>query len=263
MPILMYFNFYQVGQRVASGTLSDIAAMAAKPVALFISVLLPPSLSEKKLKDLYTGMQSIGNKFSCQVAGGDIVAYPKLGLILCAVGKTEQPKLRSNAKPGDYLYVTGYCGLAETGRWVLEHKLPKKDYRQAIQKHISPIPRIYEAQKLKKNINAMIDTSDGLSTDANHLAKESGVKINIFADKIPIHKETVKLSSKPAFMLALNSGEDYELLFTSPQKNLPKSVLNTRVSQVGVVEKGRGVFLIQDQTATKLNSQGYDHFRKK
>jgi thiamine-monophosphate kinase len=263
---LDYFSLYEIGQRVVCGTLSDIAAMAAEPIAVFISALLPPQLEQKQLKDLYLGMQSITGKFSCEIAGGDIVAYPKIGLILTAIGKTQDAKLRSTAKPGDHLYITGYCGLSETGRLALKKKLSRKEYAQSIKRHTCPTPRINEAQNLKKYIDALIDTSDGLSTDAFHIAEESKVKIKIFADKIPIHRETK--SSRPSTVdrrlyLALNGGEDYELLFTSPKDKLPSNILGTKITHIGVIEKGRGLFLVKNKQEIPLEPKGYDHFRIK
>lgn len=262
---LNYFNFYQIGQRVVCATLSDIAAMTAQPLAVFVSALLPPYLEQKQLKELYSGMQSVTSNFSCEIAGGDIVAYPKLGLILTAVGKTKNAKLRSTAKVGEYLYISGYCGLSETGRLALKNNLPVKKFIQSIKRHTCPVPRINEAVKLKKSINAMIDTSDGLSTDVYHIAEESKVKIIIFAEKIPIHKETnacCLFSANRAINIALNGGEDYELLFTS-DKNLLTRNLGVKITQIGKVEKGNGVFLIKGNKEIPLLPQGYNHFTKK
>lgn len=262
---LDYFTLYEIGQRVVCGTLSDIAAMAGKPIALFVSALLPPNMKQSQLHDMYKGMQSITNKFDCEIAGGDIVAYPKLGLILTAISKSKNAKLRSSAKPGDYLYITGYCGLAETGRLALTNKLSRKEFVASIKRHSCPIPRINEAQKLKKYINALIDTSDGLSTDAFHLAEESKVKIKIFANSLPVHPETNKLILKlkqTQKNLILNGGEDYELLFTSKRKKLLSNISDKKITKIGIVEKGRGVYLIKDNTEIPLLPKGYDHFKR-
>ncbi len=261
---LDYFNLFEIGERVVCGTLSDIAAMAAKPIALFVSALLPPNLEQKNLKDLYKGMLSISNKFACEIAGGDIVAYPKLGFILTAIGKSDNAKLRSSAKPGDHLYITGYCGLSETGRLALKNKLSKREFNQSIQRHTCPEPRIKEALKLKKQINALIDTSDGLSTDTFHIAQESNKKIKILYDALPIHPETKRLALRLNISekdLILNSGEDYELLFTSKYKNLPSNISGTRITRIGTVEKGSGVILIDNNRLVNILPKGYDHFR--
>ncbi|MEO0084609.1 MAG: thiamine-phosphate kinase [candidate division WOR-3 bacterium] len=260
---LDYFTLREVGERAVCGTLSDIAAMAGIPIAIFISTLLPKTLKKTDLQELYQGMQNITNRFKCEIAGGDIVAYPKLGLILTAVGKTKHAKLRSTAKPGEYLYVSGYCGLAETGRLVLANKLSKRDFPQSIKRHHCPIPRINEALKLNKFINALIDTSDGLSTDAFHISKESKVKITIFYEKLPIHIETTKLYSyinkNTIDNVVLNGGEDYELLFTSDRPNLPLSIRGTKITQIGIIEPGQGVFIIKAGKEYPLKPAGYNH----
>jgi len=274
---LDYFSLFDIGQRVACGTLSDIGAMAGKPIALFVSALFPSNMTDTQIKELYSGMLSISNRFNCEISGGDIVAYPKLGLILTAIGKSKVPKLRSTARPGDCLYITGYCGLAETGRLVLKNKLSRNMFRESVKRHICPVPRINEALKLSKYINAMIDTSDGLSTDAFHISQESKVRIKIFAGKLPIHQETQQLINRlenrsiraqtkvcdyQTKSFAVNNGEDYELLFTSKYENLPQEILGTKVTKIGRIEKGRGIFLIQNEKEIPLLPKGYDHFHR-
>lgn len=270
---LSYMSFNEVGKRVVCATLSDIAAMAAKPIVLFISLFVPPKMKEKDLISLYQGMEQIARIFSVEIAGGDIVAGEKLGLSLTALGKTKKPILRSTAKPGDYLYVTGSLALAETGRLILNTPLLSSPHRwgrkkvggkQAIQRHIAPIPRIIEAQKIAKYATSMIDTSDGLSTDAFHLATESKVKIKIFAEALPvanITKEIVKVSNQPMPEFIYNSGEDYELLFTT-RKELPfNKLLKTPITKIGIVEKGRGVWIVKKGKKKRLLPKGYDHLR--
>lgn len=278
---LSYMSFKDVGKRVACATLSDIAAMAAKPIGLFISLFVPSEMKDKDLKGLYQGMDEICRIFSVEIAGGDTIAGKQLGLSLTAIGKIKRPVLRSTAKPGDVLYITGNMALAETGRLALTHyakRLTHKDrnlklkalsvlrgaFQPAIQRHIVPIPRIFEAQKLAKYATAMIDTSDGLSTDASHLATESKAKIKIFAQALPvasITKEIAKISNQPIPEFIYNSGEDYELLFTA-RKELPfNRIFKTPITKIGAVEKGRGVFIIKSGEEIELLSKGYDHLR--
>ncbi|MEO0072133.1 MAG: thiamine-phosphate kinase [candidate division WOR-3 bacterium] len=263
-----YFSYKDIGKRAACATLSDIAAMAGKPLALYISALLPKNYDLKSLQQLFRGIQEICKIFKTQIAGGDLVSYSKLGLILTAVGKTKHPKLRSAVQAGDYLYLTGYVGLAETGRWALKYQLPRKEFPISITRHLTPVPRIYEAWQLKNYIRGLIDTSDGLSTDAYHLATESQVKLKIFYDKLPIHPETIKLQKffgnrKKNWLnnLILNGGEDYELLFSSPNHNLPEKIRNLKLTCIGKAEKGQGVYLITDTKELPILPSGYDHFR--
>jgi thiamine-monophosphate kinase len=218
-----YLDLSAVGARAMCGTLSDIAAMCAKPIAVFVSAMIPSSARPSELRELYQGMDAVCSLFDTEIAGGDIVAAPKLGLALTALGRTSQPRLRSAARPGDYLYVTGHVALAETGRLALKHALSPTRYKHAIERHVCPLPRINEALKLARKIRGLIDTSDGLSTDAGHLAIESKVRIIIEPERLPLSPETCRLASELNLDLgqfAVSSGEDYELLFTSPDPRL-------------------------------------------
>jgi len=278
---LAYMSYTDVGKRAACATLSDIAAMAAKPIGLFISLFVPTKMKEQDLISLYRGMDEICRIFSVEVAGGDIVASEKLGLSLTALGKTKRPVLRSTARPGDFLYITGNPALAETGRLILKFGMeneesgigirsrrdflvPTSEIKKAIQRHIAPIPRILEAQKLAKYATSMIDISDGLSTDAFHLAAESKVKIKIFAKALPvakITKEIAKIYNQPMPEFIYNSGEDYELLFTT-QKELPfNRLFKTPITKIGIIEKGKGVWIVEAEKEKRLLPKGYDHLR--
>jgi thiamine-monophosphate kinase len=260
---LRYMNFFDIGTRTACATLSDIAAIAAEPKLLLVSLFLCSDLKVDEITQLYRGMETIAKMFSVEIAGGDVVSSKTFSLTLTALGKTKKPILRSTARPGDFLYATGYLGLAEAGRLALKNRLSKKEFKTAIDRHLAPIPRIREALKLKKSISALIDTSDGLSTDASHLATESKVRIEIYKSALPIHpavKEISRHLSVPLDKLLLHSGEDFELLFTSPQK-IPPKILNVKVTKIGFVKKGSGVYLIDEKRQSRLRPGGYEHLR--
>jgi thiamine-monophosphate kinase len=271
---LSYMSIADVGKRAVCATLSDIAAMAAKPICLFIALFVPPPMKEKELKSLYQGMDEICRLFSVEIAGGDIVAAEKLGLSLTALGKTKKAILRSTARPGDYLYITGNIALAETGRMILNTPLLSSPHRwgrkkvggkQAIQRHIEPIPRIFEAQKISRYATSMIDTSDGLSTDAFHLATESKIKIKIFAEALPvapITKEIAKITKQSLQEFVYNSGEDYELLFTTKNELPLKKLFKTPITKIGMVEQGRGVWIVEKGKERRLLPKGYDHLKR-
>jgi len=251
-----------VGARAVCGTLSDIAAMCARPAGVFVSLMMPPGMKPAELRELYQGMDAACSLYDTEVAGGDIVAAPKLGLALTALGRTRTPSLRSDARPGDYLFVTGDLALAETGRLALKYGLDARRYRRAIERHVLPLPRIKESLKLARDIHALIDTSDGLSTDAGHLATESRVRIVIDYSALPIADETRRLIQELRLSLeqfVLSSGEDYELLFTSSSPDLPKRILGTRLTRIGRVENGRGVYLRREGRSRRLKPTGYDH----
>ncbi len=260
---LSYLSFFELGTRIACATLSDIAAMAAEPKLLLISLFLRPDIRVNEITQFYRGVESIAKMFSVEIGGGDVVSSPTFALTLTALGKTKKPTLRSAARPGDFLYITGYLGLAEAGRLALKNRLSKKEFKTAIDRHLCPIPRIREARKLKNSLSAMIDTSDGLSTDANHLSVESKVRIEIFKPALPVHPAVKEISSRlsiPLDKLLLHSGEDFELLFTS-RKKIPPKILNTKISKIGIIKKESGVYLIDETRRSRLGSGGYQHLQ--
>jgi thiamine-monophosphate kinase len=259
-----YLELSAVGARAVCGTLSDIAAMCARPIGVFVSLMIPPAFARRDLRELYQGMDAICSLFGTEIAGGDIIASPLLGLALTALGRTRTPRLRSAARPGDFVYLSGNLALAETGRLALKHGLGLRKYRRAIERHVCPIPRIKEALKLATRIHGLIDTSDGLSTDAGHLATESGVRIVIDRAALPVASETIALCRELRLNLdhfLVSSGEDYELLFTSAQSSFVNR--HSSLSLIGRVERGSGVYLLDKGRLRRLRPTGYDHLSPK
>jgi len=258
---LKYFNFYQLGFRTMAGSVSDLAAMAAEPVCVLVSLYLPKSVRKKDIRELYRGFKSLAGRYRFDISGGDIVESPFWGVTLTVIGYTRKPLLRSTARPGDYLYVTNHLGLAETGRMVLQNKYPRRRFKNAVRRHIFPEPRINEARVLKKYASAGIDTSDGLSTDAGHLAEESRVKIVINALSLPVHYELLRLAEYRKIdpvRFILSAGEDFEILFTG--RRLP-DLKTLKVFKIGRVLKGKGVWLERDGEITPLKPTGFEHLR--
>jgi thiamine-monophosphate kinase len=256
-----YFDYKTLGERITCATLSDIAAMAGKPILILVSLYLPKETKKEELIALYQGIEKISERFNCEVAGGDIVAAKKLGITLTALGKSEKPIRRNSAQVGDKVFLTGYLGLAETGRIALLNSFPRNQFPKAISRHLRPLPRIFEALKLRKRMNSLIDTSDGLSTDLSHIAKESRVRIKIFWERLPVSEETRRLCREKKIDLAnflFSAGEDFELLFTA-QGKIPKKVMGLKITEIGICEKGEGVFWEREGKEYPLLPTGYDH----
>lgn len=254
-----YFSKFDIGYRTMSASLSDLAAMAARPVCALIALYLPRTIKDSEIRELYRGFSMVCNKFQCDISGGDIIESPFWGITITVIGKTRKPLLRSTAMPGDYLYLTGYPGLSETGRIVLSEGYKKNLFPQSIKRHLYPEPRIYEALKLRKKISAGIDMSDGLSTDAFHLAEESGVKIIV--EKIPIHPEVellCKLKKKSPVKFILSAGEDFELLITGKEIKIPA----VKLFRIGRITRGKGLFILSDKRLKKLSPSGYEHLKQ-
>ncbi len=258
---LKYFSFSQIAKKTFYATISDIYAMGGKPKELFIAFLYPSYLKERDFKEIYYTYKKLAKKYLMAIAGGDIIKSEKLGMVLTCLGKSKRIIKRSTAEISDKVYVTGYLGLSETGRLALVNRLDKKKFKWAIKRHLEPEPRVNVIAKIKNKINALIDTSDGLSTDTNHLAYESKVKIILFFEKLPIADETYLLCEKLNLELEdfiLKSGEDFELLFTS-DKTIPKEINKIKISEIGEVKKGKGVYLLKEKKIKKILPIGYQH----
>lgn len=256
-----YFSMRAIGHHTMAATLSDLAAMGARPLCALISLYLTEQMSLKDIRGLYDGFIGLSKKYAFDISGGDVVQGPGFGLSITAIGKARRVIKRSGAQPGHGLYVTNFLGLAEVGRHVLQDKLPEKDFHDAIKQHLYPEPRIKEAALIKQYVSACIDTSDGLSTDALHLAQESGVSIVIEAQHVPVHSEVGEycaIKSIDPLDHILASGEDFELLFTS--RHIPR-ITKVQIFKIGHVEKGTGLYLVKKGKKTALAATGYEHLK--
>jgi thiamine-monophosphate kinase len=278
-------NWHQpeaVGHRTLARGLSDLAAMGARPVAAFLSLGLPRSLtgpaagqgragSRTWVQRFFDGFLALAEAHNTPLAGGDLAESPVAVADIVLVGTVPRARalLRSGAKPGDLLYVTGALGGAAAGLACLaELALPTRPNPPRIPKklatrlapHLYPQPRIAQGLWLQCRgvASAALDLSDGLSTDLAHLCEESGVAVEVDAAALPIH---------PAATLeqALHGGEDYELLFTAPPAaRLPRAIAGVPVTRIGRILKARAgwstITLISPQGALPLNPRGWEHF---
>ncbi|MBE3097151.1 MAG: thiamine-monophosphate kinase [Planctomycetes bacterium] len=248
----------QVGYKAMAVSLSDAAAMAAKPVCALAWAGLPESRGMAFAKDLSAGMAEAAEKFACPIVGGDITSWNQplvtVGTALVARPAGIIPIRRSGAKAGDLLFVTGELGGSVLGR------------------HLAFTPRVTEARQLAAlvTIHAMIDLSDGLSTDLGHIARESGVAAEIMADAIPISDDAKRLAKEDGrapLGHALNDGEDFELLLAvepvDAQDLLKQNPLTSvRLTHIGRVVEGGGVSLVApDGSRAALEPGGYEHFK--
>ena len=255
-----------VGHRCLARGLSDIAAMGGEPVAGFLSLALPRNLPLAWVQRFMKGLLALAGQFKVTLAGGDTAESPS-GILadIVVVGSVPVGKalLRSGARPGDRIYTTGELGgssaaLAEllAGRTVRPGDFPR---------HFQPIPRVAVGRALRQKglASALIDLSDGLSTDIAHLCEESGIGAEILAPAIPrarVGKRRILVDLPHA----LHGGEDYELLFTTPpNKRVPNRIAGVAVTLIGHMTRNKQVVLIgKDGRRQKLKPQGWEHFRK-
>ena len=257
-----------VGHRCLTRGLSDIAAMGGEPIAAFVSLALPHDLPQSWVNGFTKGLLKLADKFGVSLAGGDTAQSP--GGILADVvvlGSVPRGKavLRSGARPGDQVYVSGELGGSAAALGRLRSKRDHKLNPRYFPGHFFPEPRLTLARVLRDRglASAMIDISDGLSTDLSHICEESGVGAELLAEAIPRatigrHSHEVDLQS------ALHGGEDYELLFTVPHgKAIPSRLAGVAVTHIGRITRDKKIWLANSSSArSKLKPQGWEHFKQ-
>lgn len=255
-----------IGHRCVTRGLSDIAAMGGEPVAAFLSLALPKDVSQGWVQDFVSGLAKLAGKFGVVLAGGDTAESPG-GILADIIVVGSAPKgtavLRSGAKPGDGIYVSGTLGgsAAAVDRMIEQPK--RRLNPHTYHGHFRPQPRIKLGGVLRKKslASAMIDISDGLSTDLAHLCEESGVSAQIEEELIPRAK-TGRPPETVALKFALHGGEDYELLFTAPGNvRLPAKIAGVPITRIGRVMRGRKMILASRQGSEELKPRGWEHFR--
>jgi thiamine-monophosphate kinase len=255
-----------VGHRCLTRGLSDIAAMAGKPVAAFLSLALPRRIPEEWPRRFTKGLLALATQFDVTLAGGDTAESPG-GILADIVVVGAVPKatavLRSGARSGDRIYVTGALGGSSAA--LAELRAGRKVSPAQYPHHFRPVPRIAVGIFLREKglASAMIDVSDGLSTDLAHICEESKVGAEIPAAAIP----RARVGKKRAFVNlqhALHGGEDYELLFTVPlNERVPNRIAGVDVTLIGRITRKEGLILVTEHGERhELEPQGWEHFRE-
>jgi thiamine-monophosphate kinase len=246
-----------VGHRCLTRGLSDIAAMGGEPRTAFLSLALPANLPQRWVDEFVRGLLALARKYGVTLAGGDTAQSPAGVLAdIVVVGSVPKGKAitRAGARAGDVLFVTGELGgsaaaLAELYRG---RKISRKNFAR----HFYPEPRVAVGRFLRQRglATAMIDLSDGLSTDLHHICDESGDGAEVLAETIPCH-------CAASLEQALHGGEDYELLFTTrPGRKVPEKIAGVPVTRIGVITR-KGVFLTRGGARKNLAPGGWEHLR--
>lgn len=276
-----------IGHKALAVSLSDIAAMGAKPAWAMLSIGIPEKVWKTDfVEEFYKGWFDLAEKYDVELIGGDVSKTPDLIVIdSIAAGETAKGKaiLRSGATPKDLIYVTGSLGGAAFGLELLEsgEKHENLQFQNLLLRQLAPNPQTEIGRIIgEKNLaTAMIDLSDGLSSDLAHLCRASGVGAKIYSEKIPIDENIKQFSVqkqknvKPDNLenefsdelhLALNGGEDFELLFTvNPKKNfeLENELKNHNFSRIGEITANEEIIeLTIDKKSQILHPKGFRHF---
>jgi thiamine-monophosphate kinase len=286
-----------VGHRCLTRGLSDIAAMGGEPLAVFLSLALPADLPQEWVDGFCSGLLSLARRFAVPLAGGDTSQSPNgvlADIMVLGSVRRGQAVLRSGAKPGDRIYVTGELGesaaeirrryeslggaslsapqslggMGLSGRQPsggagllgLHSQAPKNSRALAPEgigdRFLLPEPRLSVGQKLRSLASAMIDVSDGLSTDISHICEESKVGAILYESQIPVAANAILTD-------ALHGGDDYELLFTS-SKRIPGKIAGVPVTEIGEILDRRGQWLQDRQGRNRrMKPRGWQHFSGK
>ena len=260
-----------VGWKCLARALSDVAAMGGVPRCFLLSLALPESHTGRWLDAFLGGLRRASRKFSCPLAGGDTTRRREILINVTMVGEIRKARavLRSGARAGDVIYVTGRLGEAELGLRIVRSSFGQmRPGNPILKKHLYPEPRLAVGQWLveKRLATSMMDLSDGLSSDLSRLCAASGVGAEVESGKLPVvrHSSTSRGAGVDPLHLALHGGDDYELLFTvRPGKvnMLPKTFRGVPLRAIGRITEQRGVILLkQEGRDRQLHPGGWDPF---
>ena len=260
-----------VGYKCLARAVSDIAAMGGEPRCYLLSLALPDTHTEEWLRKFLKGLRKASRMLGCPIAGGDTTRRKEVLINITVQGEVPRGRaiLRRGAHPGDAIFVTGRLGQAQYGlRLLLESLKRVSSVDPRLRKHFYPEPRLAVGLWLAAHglASAMMDLSDGLSSDLIKLCHASGVGARIREHALPRVKIAGKYASKfDATELALHGGDDYELLFTVARKNVPRiphKIVGAPVTRIGeIVSKKQVVLEHKNGVAAELKNQGWDPFR--
>ena len=247
---------FQIGAKLTTANLADIFAMGAVPKYLLVAAGINELNNSETVSELAKGIRSVADKFEVSVIGGDLSKSEKMTLSITALGElSAQPILRSGGRVGDLIYLSSLTGLSAAGLAILNRDLDRPRY--VVEAHLNP--KLVAPDKLIKVATSMCDVSDGLATDAAHLANASAVNFNLSkeliskADDFKDLAELAKELNEDVFDWILTGGEDHFFLATVDKKNES----NELGIKIGIVEKGDGKLLLD---GIEVKESGYQHF---
>jgi thiamine-monophosphate kinase len=269
---------YDLGRRLAAVNLSDIAAMGGRPLYALASLALSPDEAAAWTGEMARGMTGELSRFGAHLVGGNLSSTPA-GVMadMTLLGEVEEDRvlLRSGARSGDAVMVTGHLGSSTAGRRLLAGRARWREGFDALARaHVLPEPRIREGLVLARSgtCTSAIDISDGLASDLAHVCKASGVGAEIRIASIPALRATLEAASAldvPPEDLILSGGEDYELLFTAPEDRADELAVSveeetgTPVSRIGAVTAAGGIRYLDDNgVEAPPPGTGWDHFQR-
>ena len=254
-----------VGHQALAVNLSDLAAMGATPAWALLSLSLPDA-DEAWLGGFAAGLHELADRCGVALVGGDTVRGPRVATIT-ALGFVEaaQALRRTGARPGDFVYVSGWPGEAAAGLEALNRGTSTGPDDPLVRRHRFAEPRLALGQDLRRRASAAMDVSDGLLGDLGKLCAASGVGATLDLERLPVSQELLgRHAADVCERFVLAGGDDYELLFTVPEREAPalEQALAGRhtVTRIGRIEAGAGVRCMRNGRAADVSGGGYDHF---
>lgn len=269
-----------IGWKAMAVNLSDIAAMGGQPRWALVAAALPPTTDMESVEAFYAGMREMATMHQVGIVGGDTSASPSGWIInVTVLGEhTGAPKLRSAARPGDAVAVTGTLGRSAAGLALLERGAAKargtigeKAWSELTRAHLRPVPRVTEGRWLgaQSSVHAMMDCSDGLATDLGHICRESGTGARIELDRLPIAaavSDAARALERDAREWAVSGGEDYELLLTCERADFDAlragllAATGAALTEIGSIVAGREIQYVDERGRPVTMRSGYEHF---
>lgn len=272
-----YMSLAQLGRKSLAVNVSDLAAMGGEPKYALLSLGWPPARDLAGALEFGEGLAAGARDFGVAVIGGDTVSSPgQITLTLTVLGRVPKTQMlrRSGARVGDQVYVTGPLGEASAGLAILRREVAADPGLSAplIEAHLNPRPQVAAGRLLAREglASACIDLSDGVATDLFHICRASGVGARLEADRLPVPaavRAVARLTGKEFWELALQGGEDYQLLFTCPPEQAPRlaaifAQAGLEVpSRLGEIVPGEEVVITIDQKEKIISGSGFEHFR--
>ncbi|MBU1939651.1 MAG: thiamine-phosphate kinase [Candidatus Diapherotrites archaeon] len=255
-----WFTPKQVGMKAVESNVSDIAAMGGTARHILISLAMPKDTSLDFIDGLYSGIYSSAGKYNVDVIGGNITNAKQISITITVLGEVKPAELclRSSAKPGDLIMVSGPLGKGAAGLNLFRKKIKGHDI--ARHAYLEPLAQLTKARHAAKYVNAMEDISDGLASEVRNICTASRVGAVIYVEKVPLATSTIKAAKaarNTALDYALYGGEDFELVYTVPKKNIRK----VKGIIVGKITHERKIMLEENGKKTELTKFGYDHLK--